>query len=679
VSTTDLPVATSGAPIAPPAARPSAFATLVRLSEARWAGLALGAFLVGGLLVLLGAPAWSWGPVLALCYAAGGWEPTLEGLRALRARSLDVDLLMVVAALGAAAIGQVVDGALLIVIFATSGALEAWATARTEESVGGLLALAPARARRVHGDGEDDEEEVGAEALVAGDVIVVRPGEAIAADGVVVSGSAEVDQASITGEPLPVTRTAGGEVYAGTVASGGALRVRVIRPAGESVVARIAALVEEASRTKARTQLVVEKVEQRYSVGVVAVTLAVFVVPLLLGSSLDDALLRAMTFMIVASPCALVLATMPPLLAAVATAGRRGLLVRSAQVMERTGAVDAVVLDKTGTLTHGAPRVVAVSAADGDDEALLALAAAVEGSSEHPLGRAVVAAARERGSAVTPVTGFVAETGAGVRGRVGGRRIGVGRPGTAAASTEGAARSEPVVGARSGEGRPRTALSSEGALRSEGLEAAVAEAENRGDTVVVVTDLDAGRPLGVLAIADTLRDEAPDAVAGLAARTTAAPVLATGDRPRAAAAIADRLGIHDVRAGLLPEDKVGVVEELRGAGRTVAVVGDGVNDAPALAAGDVGVAMHGVELTVRAADVVVLGGDLRRLPWLLDLGRRARRTVIANLVIAGVLIAGLVTWDLVGHLPLALGVAGHEGSTILVALNGLRLLRGRTS
>ncbi|MCD2196866.1 heavy metal translocating P-type ATPase [Actinomycetospora endophytica] len=667
MSTTELPVAPADAPISLPAARPSALTTLVGLPEARRAGLALAAFLVGGLLVLVGASPWAWGPLLAVCYVAGGWEPAVEGLRALRERSLDVDLLMVVAALGAAGIGQYVDGALLIVIFATSGALEAWATARTEESVGGLLSLAPARARRVCGGSgdSDDGEEADADALVADDEIVVRPGEAIAADGIVVSGGADVDQASITGEPLPVAKAAGSEVYAGTVASGGALRVRVVRPVGESVVARIAALVEEASRTKARTQLVVEKVEQRYSVGVVAVTLAVFGVPLLFGSTLDDALLRAMTFMIVASPCALVLATMPPLLAAVATAGRRGLLVRSAQVMERLGAVDAVVLDKTGTLTHGAPRVVAVTAVDGDDEALLAAAAAVEGPSEHPLGRAVVAAARERGVTVPPMTGFVTETGAGVRGRVGGRLVGVGRPDAAC----------------SGEGRPWSDRSTGGALRSERegrperLEAAAAEAEERGDTVVVVTDLDVGRPLGVLAIADTLREEAPDAVAGLAARTTTAPVLATGDRPRAAAAVADRLGISDVRAGLLPEDKVGVVEGLRGAGRTVAVVGDGVNDAPALAAGDVGVAMHGVELTMRAADVVVLGGDLRRLPWLLDLGRRARRTVVANLVIAGVLITGLVTWDLVGHLPLALGVAGHEGSTILVALNGLRLLR----
>ncbi|WP_433799035.1 heavy metal translocating P-type ATPase [Actinomycetospora sp. CA-084318] len=637
--------------------RPPRRALLLRLPEARWAALALAAFAVGALLVLLGAPAWVWGPVLALCYAAGGWEPALEGLRALRERRLDVDLLMVVAALGAAAIGQVVDGALLIVIFATSGALEAWATARTEESVGGLLDLAPARATRLVGDGTGGEEEVRAEDLAVDDVVLVRPGDGIPADGVVVDGAAEVDRSSITGEPLPVPARAGSEVYAGTPVSGGALRVRVTRPAAESVVARIAELVEEASRTKAHTQLFIEKVEQRYSIGLVVATLAIFAVPLALGATLDDALLRAMTFMIVASPCALVLATMPPLLAAVANAGRRGLLVRSAQVMERLGAVDAVVLDKTGTVTVGAPRVVGPVADD-----VLALAAAVEVRSEHPLGRAVVAAARGRGLAVAEVVDFVAEPGVGVRGTVGGRRIGVGR--AAPDPREGNIRP-----ARPQEGSPHEGGAGESSPHEHAHDDAAI-------TWVDVTDLDTGRVLGTLGIADALRDDAAATVADLTARTAVPPVLATGDRAHAAGVVAGRLGVTDVRADLLPEDKVTVVEELRADGRTVAVVGDGVNDAPALARADVGVAMGSRELTVRAADVVVLGDDLRRLPWLLDLGRRARRTVVANLVVAGTIVVGLVTWDLVGHLPLALGVAGHEGSTILVALNGLRLLRG---
>ncbi|WP_320777133.1 HAD-IC family P-type ATPase, partial [Streptomyces sp. CRN 30] len=368
---------------------------VLALPEARWALLSLLAFLLALALDLGGATAWSYGPLYALAYAAGGWEPALEGLRALREKTLDVDLLMIVAALGAAAIGQVLDGGLLIVIFAVSGALEALATARTADSVRGLLDLAPTTATRVGDDGT--EETVPTAALAVGDVLLVRPGERIGADGTVVDGTGEVDQATVTGESLPVVKRTGDDVFAGTHNGTGALRVRVGRDPADSVIARIVALVEEASRTKAPTQLFIEKIEQRYAVGVVAATLAVFGVPLAFGAPLTDALLRAMTFMIVASPCAVVLATMPPLLSAIANAGRHGVLVKSAVAMERLGRIDTVALDKTGTLTEGTPEVTAVRPLPGsglDEDALLALAAAAEVASEHPLGRAVVAAAR---------------------------------------------------------------------------------------------------------------------------------------------------------------------------------------------------------------------------------------------------------------------------------------------
>ncbi|PLW73513.1 heavy metal translocating P-type ATPase, partial [Streptomyces sp. DJ] len=372
------------------------------MPEVRWAAAALALFLTALPLHLLGAPAWAWGPLYALTYAAGGWEPGWEGLKALKDRTLDVDLLMVVAALGAASIGQVLDGALLIVIFAVSGALEAVATARTADSVRGLLDLAPATATRVLPGGA--EEDVPTGSLAVGDTVLVRPGDRVGADGRVLDGASEVDQATITGEPLPVAKQPGDEVFAGTLNGTGALRVRVERDPSDSVIARIVRMVEEAAETKAPTQLFVEKIEQRYSIGMVAATVALFVLPLVLGDDLRSALLRAMTFMIVASPCAVVLATMPPLLSAVANAGRHGVLVKSAVVMEHLGQVDRVALDKTGTLTEGTPRVTEVRplAAAGregrpDEDALLALAAAAEYPSEHPLGRAVVAAARLRG------------------------------------------------------------------------------------------------------------------------------------------------------------------------------------------------------------------------------------------------------------------------------------------
>ncbi|UFQ19164.1 MULTISPECIES: heavy metal translocating P-type ATPase [Streptomyces] len=627
---------------------------LTTLPEVRWAALATAAFLLGFPLDLAGAPAWTWGPLYALCYAAGGWEPGVAGLRALRERSLDVDLLMVVAALGAAAIGQFLDGGLLIVIFAVSGALEALATRRTADSVRGLLDLAPAMALRIDADG--GEERVAAAALRIGDTVLVRPGERLPADGTVLDGSGEVDQATITGEPLPVAKEAGDEVFAGTLNGTGALRVRVGRDPADSVIARIVAMVEEASGTKAPTQLFIEKVEQRYSVGVVVATLALFTVPLAFGAALTETLLRAMTFMIVASPCAVVLATMPPLLSAIANAGRHGVLVKSAVVMERLGAVTKVALDKTGTLTEGAPRLTGIRTLPGSDlteDEVLALAAAAEHPSEHPLARAVVGAARERGLALADAGDFAAAPGHGVRAVVAGRTVRVGSPDRLLAADEAS----------------RTSV-----MAVEAMTRAAADHDARTAVLVVVD----GVPAALLRLADLPRTGAAEAVAGLRELTGSSPVLLTGDTADAAARLARETGIEDVRAGLLPQDKVAAVREWEKRGERVLVVGDGVNDAPALAAAHTGVAMGGTgsDLALETADAVVVRDELAAVPAVVALSRRARRVVVQNLVIASVCIGALVIWDLAGHLPLPLGVAGHEGSTVLVGLNGLRLLRG---
>ncbi|WP_105970084.1 heavy metal translocating P-type ATPase [Streptomyces geranii] len=655
--TSPPPPSSPPSPAAPPSTAPTAPRRRTRvlaLPEARWATAATALFLLALPLQLTGAPAWTWGALYALAYATGGWEPGWEGLKALRERTLDVDLLMIVAALGAAAIGQVMDGALLIVIFATSGALEALATARTADSVRGLLDLAPATATRL--DAEGGEQAVPVEELTVGDTVLVRPGERVGADGRVLDGVSEVDQATITGEPLPAPKRPGDEVFAGTLNGTGALRVRVERDASDSVIARIVRMVEEASETKAPTQLFIEKVEQRYSLGMVAATLAVFAVPLAFGTDLTDALLRAMTFMIVASPCAVVLATMPPLLSAIANAGRHGVLVKSAVVMERLGQVDAVALDKTGTLTEGMPRVTEVRPlrAPGSEPAwgegeLLTLAAAVERPSEHPLARAVVEAARERGLASAMVTEFESTPGVGVTAVVGERLVSVGAPGRL--------------------------LDGVGEPAGSATRVLVTEVEASGRTAVLVLVDDV--PAGVLGLADRPRAGAADTVASLARLTGTAPVLLTGDNPRAAARLAAEVGIEDVRAGLLPQQKLDAVRELEASGRRVMVVGDGVNDAPALAAAHTGVAMGraGSDLALETADAVIVRDELATVPAVIALSRRARRLVVQNLVIAGVFIAGLVAWDLIGTLPLPLGVAGHEGSTVLVGLNGLRLLR----
>ncbi len=650
---------------------------LFALVEMRWAAAALALFLLGLVSQLADGPRWSWWALYLACYLCGGWEPGLAGLRALRERTLDVDLLMVVAAIGAAAIGQITDGALLIVIFATSGALEALATARTEDSVRGLLDLAPETATVLTPGGE---RTVAAIKLEIGDRILVRPGERIAADGVVESGASEVDQATITGEPLPADKSIGDEVFAGTLNGTGALRIRVDRRAQDSVVARIAGLVAEAGRTKARTQLFIEKVEQRYSVGMVAATVALFVVPLVFGEPLRISLLRAMTFMIVASPCAVVLATMPPLLAAIANAGRHGVLVKSAVVMERLGAISQVAIDKTGTLTRGTPELSGIHclAADLSEDELLRLAAAAEYPSEHPLASAIVRAARERGLAFPEAQEFSAQPGRGVTARIDGHTLEIGSPAALLGTRDHTARPLAAVAA-SLSARVATsqfpAAPGDTGVPARDLADTIAAVQDRGETAVVVLCDD--RPAGVLAIADLVRPEAARAVAALRDSTGAEPVLLTGDNAVTAAALARRVGIADIHAGLLPHDKVAAVRALAADGATVAMVGDGINDAPALAAAHAGIAMGaaGSDLTLQTADAVVVRDDLTAIPAILELSRRARRVVTANLVIAATFIAALVLWDLIGTLPLPLGVAGHEGSTVIVGLNGLRLLR----
>ncbi len=622
-------------------------AALWSVVSVRWAAVALALFLAGLTAQLNGAPQTIWWTLYLACYLTGGWGSAWAGAKALRNKALDVDLLMIVAAIGAVAIGQIFDGALLIVIFATSGALDDLATKHTAESVKGLLALTPDQAVVVSDDGS--ERVVPACELVVGDRVVVRPGERIPADGVVLSGSSEVDQCSITGESMPVAKGCGDDVFAGTVNGSGVLQLMVARDPSQTVVARIVELVAEASATKAKTQLFIEKIEQRYSVGMVVATIALIAIPLLLGAALQPVLLRAMTFMIVASPCAVVLATMPPLLSAIANAGRHGVLVKSAVVVERLADTSIVALDKTGTLTCGIPRVTMVEPSDPDvvgaitRDRLLQLAAATEQSSEHPLGRAIVEEARARGIVIPAAEDFRALPGRGVRASVGRDFIEVCSP-------------------HSYRGAPLPQL------------APILEA---GATAAIV--LMNGIAVGVLGLTDQVRSDAARSVASLTALTSAPPVLLTGDNGRAARLVAEHAGITDVRAALLPEQKVEAVRGLQGSGHRVLIVGDGINDAPAMAAARTSIAMGaGADLTLQTADGVTVRDELHAIPTIIGLARQARRVVAINLCIAATFITVLVLWDLFGCLPLPLGVAGHEGSTVIVALNGMRLLTNRS-
>ena len=577
------------------------------------------------------------------CYLAAGWGPAKVGLRAARHGTVDVELLMVIAALCAAGTGQPFDGALLFVIFTTSRALAVVATSRTQESVRSLLTLAPAHAIKILPGG--GEEVVPAASLAPADEVLVRPGDRIGADGHVLSGLSEVDQASITGEPLPVPKGPGDDVFAGTVNGVGALRIRVTRPGAQSVVARIVAMVEQASATKARTQVVLERLERRYSIGVVTATALVLLLPLGVGADFKPTLLRAMAFMIVASPCALTLATMPALLAAIANAGRHGVLIKGAAIMERLSQVSTLAFDKTGSLTLGTPHLVDIVAFPdqglGADD-VLGLAAAAERASEHPLATAVTAEAATRGLVLPEATAFRAEPGRGVHAVVCGRQVAVGSPSAYAHDRH--------------------------------VAAAIEGFEDAGCTALLVVVDD--KPVGALALTDQLRADAAQTVDAIRTMTDDEPFLLTGDSMGAANRVGEQAGIQARRAQLLPDGKVSVISELQATGKCVAYVGDGINDAPALTAADVGVAMaHGADLALETSDAVIVRGDLAALPAMIRLARRAHDVVVQNLVLAACVIVALVGVDLLGSLPLPLAVAGHEGSTLLVALNGLRMLR----
>ena len=576
-------------------------------------------------------------------YVLGGYRQAIEGTTTLfKDRELDVDLLMVVAAIGAAIIGYWFDGALLIFIFALSGTLEGYASARTKRDIEALMALHPEDALVVR---EGREQRVPAEALGVGDTILVKPGERIAADGRIVEGTSAVNQAAITGESMASDKGPGDEVFAGTINGYGALRVSVVRPAGDTILARMIHLVKEAQERRPPAQLFIEKFERTYAKVVVVGAVAVVAVPSAWGWwSFREALYRAMIFLVVASPCALAAAMMPTLLSALSNGARNGILFKGSTFIEALGRVRAVAFDKTGTVTSGHPVVTdVISFSTATVEELLGTAAAIESLSEHPLARSIVREAERRTLAIMPASNLQALPGEGAHAMVGGERWSIGKATLFASPAE------------------------EVRDRQHSLEA-------EGKTVVFVGDR---AVRGLIALRDSVRPRAQGAVLALRRLGIDAIVLLTGDTRETAEAIGRELGITDVYAGLLPADKVRVVEDLARRYGHVAMVGDGVNDAPALAASTVGVAMGvtGTDVALETADIVLTTDELEKIPYAVGLGRQALRVVKQNLILALVMIVVLVTSDLLGWITLPWGVVGHEGSTLLVTLNGLRLLR----
>ena len=586
--------------------------------------------------------------LFALAYVAGGTFSTVKALRDLfQERTVGVDFLMFTAAIGAAAIGYWEEGAILLGLFSTSNALEHHALGRTRRAVRALMELSPEVATVLR-DGQEMVAPV--EELRLGETVLVRPGERVAVDGAVLAGETAIDQSAITGESLPVGKGVGDGVFAGTINGYGAIRVRVDRLHQESTLAKIVQFVEQAQAEKSETQRFTDRFEGWYAVGVIAFSIVVGIVPpLLLGQTWDASIYRAITLLVVASPCALVISTPASTLSALANAARNGILFKGSAFLEAIGVTQTIAFDKTGTLTYGRPALTDVVAlGDGwSEEAVLRLAASAETLSEHHMATAMVRGAGERGLPLQEAVAFRAFPGMGIYAQVDGDEVLVGNA---------------MLFAEFGVAVPAAVVAAADRLR------------DAGKTAVFVGDREAVR--GLVAVADTLRPSAKGVIEALKARGIARIVMLTGDNTRVAAAIGSELGIAEVQADLLPEEKLRVIETLASDG-PVTMVGDGVNDAPALATAGIGVARGGAgtDVALETADVVLMADDLSKLPYAIDLSRRTRRTVRQNLTFSLAVIATLVVATLTIGIPLPLGVVGHEGSTVIVVLNGLRLLR----
>lgn len=597
-----------------------------------------------------------------VAYVTGGTFGLKAGLESLREWTIDVDLLMILAALGAAIVGAPFEGALLLFLFSLSNVLQDYAMDRTRSAIKALMKLRPDTALVRRGS---RLVTLPIEQVVVGDRFVVKPGDRIPLDGLVLEGESSVDQAAITGESMPVAKGPGSQLLAGTINKNGSLDARVTRLAKDSTLAKLIRLVEEAQSEKAPTQRFLDKAEQYYAMGVIVFTILVAVVPIFwLGEPFQSAFYRAMTVMVAASPCALIISTPASILSAIGNGARKGILFKGGIYMEQAAGIKVVAFDKTGTLTEGKPRVTDVvvlanpSAAgqglwSGDEDDLLALAAAVEARSEHALGRATVEAAQARSLALSEAMAFQAATGKGVQGRVDDLDIRVGS-------------------LRFFEDYAQADLT-EARQTVERLQA-------EGKTSVVVAQLAGeGQPLhilGVVAFADGVRPDAAAVVRDLKALGVAKVVMLTGDNERVARAIAGQLGIDDYYADLLPEDKVRIVKELQDQYGSLAMVGDGVNDAPALARAAIGIAMGaaGTDVALETADVVLMADDLKNISYVIELSRQTRRTLVINLGFAMAAIAIMIIAIFIANMPLPLAVIGHEGGTVLVSLNGLRLL-----
>lgn len=635
--------------------------------------IASGLFFATGFLggVFLGLPRPAAIGLYALAYLIGGYDAMRHGLKAVLNLRFDIDFLMVVAAVGAAVLGEWAEGALLLFLFSLGHALEHYATDRARAAIRGLGELTP-RSALVRRDGR--ETELAVEEVLRGDVVIVRPGERIPVDGRVVQGKSTVDQSPITGESVPVDKEEGSEVFAGTTNGEGALEIEATRLAQDTTLARVLKMVEEAQTQKSPTQRFAERFDRVFVPAVLAsVVLVIVAPPLARWLSFGQAFLRGMTILVAASPCALVIATPSAVLSAVAQAARNGVLIKGGAHLESLGGVRAIAFDKTGTITRGRPEVVNVLPVSGiSANQVLAVAAAVETRSSHPLGQAVVREAERRGLSLRRAGDLGSITGRGVHSSLDGRSVLIGNL-RLFDDEQMAVPNDLRRQARQLEAQGKTTMIVYGAMETA---VATARSHERDKTPWEGARQEADF-LGLIALGDTPRAEAQRALNHLNQLGVRKTVMLTGDNERVAAAIARGVGLTDFKANLLPEKKVEAVETLLAEYGQVAMVGDGVNDAPALARATVGIAMGGAgtHTALETADVALMADDLSKLPFAVALSRQAKRVIRQNLVVSLGAVAFLIPAALFGLVGITVAVILHEGSTLAVVANALRLLR----
>ncbi|MHB9079832.1 MAG: heavy metal translocating P-type ATPase [Pirellulaceae bacterium] len=582
-----------------------------------------------------------------LAIVTGSWYVAPKAWRAITQRRPDMNLLMTIAVMGALLIGEWFEAATVSFLFALSLALESWSVGRARRTIATLMGMAPPQARVMSAHG--DEELVPVEEVVVGSRIVVKPGERIPLDGRIASGHTSVNQAPITGESMPVNKAVGDEVFAGTINQDGAIEVVTAKPAADSVISHIIQMVREAQSKRSPSEQWVERFSRYYTPAVMALSVVVAVVPPLFVGAWATWFYQALVLLVIACPCALVISTPVSIVAALAAAARRGVLIKGGIYVEMPGRLKAMALDKTGTLTEGHPRVIRLVPLHGHDEReLLEIAAAIELRSEHPLAQAVVRYAAEQGVRPAPVENYQAVKGKGATAVLGGRPVWIG--------------SHRYLEER-GEETPE-------------MHAILEDLSAAGNSVVAIGE--DGHVCGFVALADRLRANAAETVRAIKKAGVEHVIMLTGDNLPTAQAIARESGVDEFRAELLPQDKVMAVEELVRRYAAVGMVGDGVNDAPALARSSLGIAMGaaGSAAAMETADIALMTDDLSRLPWLIHYSRRVLVIIRQNIFAALAVKAIFVLLTLLGHASLWAAIAADMGVSLLVVLNAMRLLAG---